>query len=298
MQPTQTYLSPAKINWFLHIVGKRADGYHLLETVFQKIDWCDELHISPNTTGQIQLTGDLSGVAAEHNLIHRAASALKVHAHTQSKSVDDLGADIHIHKNIPTGAGLGGGSSNAATVLIALNQLWQLDFDNDTLQAIGLQLGADVPFFVSPQPSAFAQGIGEKLTPIELPARELLLVKPNVHADTRAVYQHPQLVRDHAPLNMIMSELSVQLRNLNAHTLLSNDMQAAAFAIAPEIKQVRDALQNIAPQAYVRMSGSGATVFVSPQSVAERDALNQWLETCPADWQHRWCRTLSDAPFE
>ncbi|MCE1160228.1 MAG: hypothetical protein LWW74_03335, partial [Burkholderiales bacterium] len=103
MQPTQTYLSPAKINWFLHIVGKRADGYHLLETVFQKIDWCDELRISPNTTGQIHLTGDLSGVAAEHNLIHRAASALKVHAHTQSKSVDDLGADIHIHKNIPTG---------------------------------------------------------------------------------------------------------------------------------------------------------------------------------------------------
>ena len=294
MQHAHTYLSPAKINWFLHIIGKRADGYHLLETVFQKIDWYDELRIHPNITGQIRLEGDLSGVTVEHNLIYRAASALKTYAHVSGKDTTYLGADIHIQKNIPTGAGLGGGSSNAATVLTALNQLWQLDFDNDTLQIIGLQLGADVPFFVSPHPSAFAQGVGEKLTPIRLPARELLLVKPNVHADTRAVYQHPQLVRDHALLNMTMCELSEQLHHLNECTTLNNDMQAAAFAIAPVIKQVHATLQDITPHAYVRMSGSGATVFVSPQNATERDALNHWLKTCPEDWQHRWCRTLSE----
>ncbi|MBS1175429.1 MAG: ispE [Burkholderiaceae bacterium] len=298
MHHAQTYLSPAKINWFLHIIGKRADGYHLLETVFQKTDWCDELRICPNETGLILLQGDLSGVAIEHNLAHRAASALKAYAQTQGKDVEKLGADIHLHKHIPTGAGLGGGSSNAATVLTALNQLWQLHFDNATLQTIGLQLGADVPFFVSPHPSAFAQGIGEKLTPIELPTRELLLVKPNVHADTREVYQHPLLVRNHAHLNMGTSALSEQLKILNARTTLSNDMQAAAFAIAPEIKHVHDTLQHLVPHAYVRMSGSGATVFVLPQNTAERDTLNQWLETCPEDWQHRWCHTLSDTLFE
>ena len=294
MPRTQTYLAPAKINWFLHITGKRVDGYHLLETVFQKIDWFDELRIRPNETGLILLQSDLSGVTIEHNLAHRAASALKAYAQTQGKDTGHLGAEIHLRKNIPTGAGLGGGSSNAATVLTALNQLWQLHFDNVTLQTIGLQLGADVPFFVSPHPSAYAQGIGEQLSPIELPARELLLIKPNVHADTREVYQHPLLVRDHVPLDMGASALSEQLKILNARTTLSNDMQAAAFAIAPKIKRVHDTLQHLVPHTYVRMSGSGATVFACPQNSAERDALNQWLKTCPEDWQHRWCHTLSE----
>ncbi len=284
-----TYLAPAKINWFLHITGKRADGYHLLETVFQKIDWYDEIQISPNDSGQIQLQGDLSGVAIEHNLAHRAASALKAYAQTQGIDTAHLGADIRLQKNIPTGAGLGGGSSNAATVLTALNQLWQLNFNNPTLQTIGLQLGADVPFFVSPYPSAFAQGIGEILTPIELPARELLLVKPNVHADTREVYQHPQLVRDHAPLAISVASLSTQLQNLTAQSTLSNDMQTAAFAIAPEIEHVHSTLRTIAPNAYVRMSGSGATVFTCPNTSAERDALNEWRSKHSELWINRWC---------
>ena len=287
-----TYLAPAKINWFLHITGKRADGYHLLETVFQKIDWYDEIQISPNDSGQIQLQGDLSGVAIEHNLAHRAASALKAYAQTQGTDTAHLGADIRLQKNIPTGAGLGGGSSNAATVLTALNQLWQLNFDNPTLQIIGLQLGADVPFFVSPYPSAFAQGIGEILTPIKLPARELLLVKANVHADTREVYQHPQLVRDHVLLAISVATLSTQLQNLTAQSTLSNDMQTAAFAVAPEIERVYSTLRTIAPNAYVRMSGSGATVFACPQTPAERDALNEWRSKHSELWINRWCRGL------
>jgi 4-diphosphocytidyl-2-C-methyl-D-erythritol kinase len=294
MKSTHAYFAPAKINWFLHITGKRPDGYHLLETVFQKIDWRDEIHIRLNDSGQIELGGDLSGVAIEHNLAYRAASALKDLARSQGKAIEHLGAHITLHKNIPTGAGLGGGSSNAATVLNALNDLWQLNFPNDTLQKIGLQLGADVPFFVSPYSSALARGVGEILTDIPLPGRELLLIKPNVHADTREVYQHPLLVRNHAPLSMDMPMLNQQLQNLHEQSPLSNDMQAAAFAIAPEIERVYTALSAIAPKAYVRMSGSGATVFVCPTNHAERTLLDDWLNNCPAHWQHRWCRTLSD----
>lgn len=158
-----TYQSPAKINWFLHITGRRADGYHSLETVFQRIDWCDEIHITPNTDGQIYLS-DSASIAVSDNLIYRAALALKAHVQQhatnseQAERAAQLGADIELHKNIPMGAGLGGGSSNAATTLIALNELWQTNVDNATLQAIGLTLGADVPFFISPHASAFARG--------------------------------------------------------------------------------------------------------------------------------------------
>ncbi len=293
-----TYQSPAKINWFLHITGRRADGYHSLETVFQRIDWCDEIHITPNTDGQIYLS-DSASIAVSDNLIYRAALALKAHVQQhatnseQAEHAAQLGADIELHKNIPMGAGLGGGSSDAATTLIALNELWQTNVDNATLQAIGLTLGADVPFFISPHASAFARGVGEDLTPIALPARELLLVKPNVHADTASVYKHPLLVRDHAPLQETLADVQKQLRQINAHSPFSNDMQPAAFIIAPEIETVYKTLQAIAPQAYVCMSGSGATVFACPNTAEERAALALWQTSdCPAHWISRWCRTL------
>ncbi len=293
-----TYQSPAKINWFLHITGRRADGYHSLETVFQRIDWCDEIRITPNNDGRIYLS-DSASITVSDNLIYRAALALKAHLQQharndeQLKCVAQLGADIELHKNIPMGAGLGGGSSDAATTLIALNDLWQVNLDNATLQTIGLTLGADVPFFISPYSAAFARGVGEELSALDLPSRELMLVKPNVHADTRSVYQHPLLVRDHAPLHEGLGDLQKQLQQINAHAPFSNDMQSAAFVIAPEIETVYKTLQAVAPQAYVCMSGSGATVFACPNNAEQRAALAQWQShDCPSHWLSRWCHTL------
>ncbi|MGL4767395.1 MAG: 4-(cytidine 5'-diphospho)-2-C-methyl-D-erythritol kinase [Formosimonas sp.] len=265
------YLSPAKINWFVHITGRRADGYHTLESIFQRIDWCDELRIEPRDDGQIVLSGDLSGTTMSDNLAYRAARALQ--------AFSPLGANIHLTKHIPTGAGLGGGSSNAATVLLALNELWGLNLNRDALQSIGLGLGADVPFFVSGHAAAQVTGIGEILQPIELPARDLLLVKPHAHVATAAVFTHPDLPRQHPPLREWLAEGD-------------NDLEAVTFALAPEVRAVFDALRRAAPDAYVRMSGSGATVFAAPRNEAQREQLRHWRSPSP-DWHCRWVRTYA-----
>ena len=282
MRRMSKYLSPAKINWFLHITAQRSDGYHELETVFQRIDWCDELIITPRIDGQIILSGDLSGVLTSDNLAYRAARALQAYS--------PLGADIHLTKNIPTGAGLGGGSSNAATVLNALNDLWSLHLPNATLQEIGLTLGADVPFFVSGLNAAFATGVGEVLQPIDLPPREILLVNPNVHVATAAVFAHADLTRDHAPLAMDMHELSQLIEQANPQ--LSNDLQKATFALNQAVQSIYNALLDAAPQSLVRMSGSGATVFAAPFDKTERYALEVWRQKLPKQWHAYWMTTI------
>ena len=283
------YLSPAKINWFLHITGRRDDGYHLLQTVFQRIDWHDELVIAPRYDSVITLQGDLSGVPEHKNLAYRAASALREYV-----GRDALGATIVLSKNIPTGAGLGGGSSNAATVLNALNDLWQLNLPNIELQKIGLQLGADVPFFVSGLNAAFASGIGETLTPIDLPTRPLLLVNPNVHIATAAVFNHPDLIRNHAHLSLTMDELSHLLNQPNADPPLTNDLEKATFALSTDVQAVYHTLNTLAPDACVRMSGSGATVFAAPTDDAQWYALEQWRLQCTEQWQVLWVNTQSN----
>ena len=283
------YLSPAKINWFLHITGRRDDGYHLLQTVFQRIGWHDELLIAPRHDGVITLQGDLSGVPEHKNLAYRAASALREYVDR-----DALGATIVLSKNIPTGAGLGGGSSNAATVLNALNDLWQLNLPNIELQKIGLQLGADVPFFVSGLNAAFASGIGETLTPIDLPTRPLLLVNPNVHIATAAVFNHPYLIRNHAHLSPTMNELSHLLNQPNADSPLTNDLEKATFALSTDVQAVYHTLNTLAPDACVRMSGSGATVFAAPTDDAQWYALEQWRLQCTEQWQVLWVNTQSN----
>lgn len=285
-----THLSPAKINWFLHVTGQRADGYHTLETVFQCIDWCDELQIHADESGAIRLSGDLCGVADTDNLAHRAARALQQHAHAQGIAVDHLGAHIHLIKHIPTGAGLGGGSSNAATVLRVLNEAWHLHFDNPTLQAIGLTLGADVPFFVSQHSAALAKGVGETLQALNLVSRDLLLVNPNVHVNTGAVFTHPDLPRRHAPLSDSAGALQAQLNLLPFQAAHSNDLEVVTFTVSPEVKAVHDALKPIAP---TRMSGSGATVMACPSNEAQHHALNEWTQRCPTHWQFRWVKTIA-----
>ncbi len=288
MHPSR-YSSPAKINWFLHITARLGNGYHSLETVFQKIDWCDQIDIVITDAPEVVLKGDLSDMPPEENLMYRAARALQLRADATWQA---KGAVLTLQKNIPMGAGLGGGSSNAATVLNALNTLWQLHFSSDVLHELALSLGADVPFFLNDSTSAFASGIGEQLTAMNLPALELFLVKPAVHASTQAVYQHPLLVRNHPSLNLSVAELSARLPLLDAQSDLANDMQVAAFAIAPEIKQVYDALRQVVPDAYVRMSGSGATVFAFVRTAQQRAALQQWQTQAPAHWQQQWCHTL------
>ncbi|GHA72269.1 4-diphosphocytidyl-2-C-methyl-D-erythritol kinase [Formosimonas limnophila] len=283
-----TYLAPAKINWFLHITGRRADGYHTLETVFQRIDWCDELTIQTTDDGVITLTGDLSGVAMTANLAYRAAVALRDRA--ELPKGHSLGARIHLAKNIPMGAGLGGGSSNAATVLTALNDLWGLDFANQTLQKIGLTLGADVPFFVSDFNAAFATGVGEVLTPIDLPARELFLVNPNVHVPTAQVFSGFRRFGFTPSLDVSLSELPDLLPN---HQVFSNDLEKSTFEIAPAVAHVYEVLSAAMPDGFVRMSGSGATVFAMPMDGAQRQVLDDWRQVCPPDWQCRWVSTAS-----
>jgi 4-diphosphocytidyl-2-C-methyl-D-erythritol kinase len=278
------YQSPAKINWFLHITSQRPDGYHLLETVFQRIDWCDEIRITPRNDGIIALAGDLSGVPESANLAHRAASALK---NTAGRVA--LGATIHLTKRIPTGAGLGGGSSNAATVLTALNQIWALHLPNQTLQQIGLTLGADVPFFVSGHAAAYATGVGEVLQEITLPNRDVFIISPNTHIATAAVFQHPALIRNHPPLQLTPHELSQCMAQSAQQSRFQNDLEPATFALNAKVQKAFNLLRNAAPNAWTRMSGSGATVFCAPTLVEEYEALRMLEANLGCfGWGVRW----------
>lgn len=190
-----TLPAPAKLNRMLHIVGRRQDGYHELQTLFQIIDLCDYLSFNLRQDGVIELTTSMDGVAHDDNLIVRAAKRL------QQASGTHLGASISIEKHLPMGGGLGGGSSNAATVLKGLNQLWQLGLSDATLAELGLALGADVPVFVLGK-SAWAEGVGEKLTPATLDTPWFVVIHPGISVSTPAIFQDPELTRDSLPITM------------------------------------------------------------------------------------------------
>jgi 4-diphosphocytidyl-2-C-methyl-D-erythritol kinase len=193
--PWTSWPAPAKLNLFLHIVGRRADGYHLLQTVFQLLDWGDTVRLRIRTDGKIRRDSDISGVPAESDLCLRAAAALRERAGRPA------GVDIALDKRIPLGGGLGGGSSDAATVLVALNALWATGLSIDELADVGLGLGADVPVFVRGH-SAWAEGVGERLTPISLPRRDYVIVDPRVSVATTALFQAPELTRNSPPMTM------------------------------------------------------------------------------------------------
>ena len=184
---TFTVLSPAKLNLFLHITGRRPDGYHTLQTAFQLLDWGDSMQFTPNNSGRISLSICNLGISADENLIVRAARLLQERADDKS-----VGADIIVDKQIPAGGGLGGGSSNAATTLLVLNQLWGLNLDTEYLQLLGAKLGADVPVFVAGS-SAWAEGIGEILTPLDLPPYWYLIIQPDCHVSTAKIFSCEQL---------------------------------------------------------------------------------------------------------
>lgn len=243
--------APAKLNLFLHITGRRQDGYHTLETVFQLIDLGDSLDFELTNNGQILLL-DNSGIIPEKNLVVRAARALQAESRWAGQ-----GINIRLHKRIPLGGGLGGGSSNAATALLALNKLWQLELSADRLATIGLNLGADVPFFLCGH-NAWAQGIGEELTPLTLPKRWFLLVYPGVSISTQKIFAHPDLTRN-TP-RAIISDFT-QTWKLAGY-FGRNDLQTVAARLENPVAIALASVPNS------RMTGSGACVFAAFPSLA------------------------------
>lgn len=243
--------APAKINLFLRITGRRADGYHLLQSVFQFIDLCDRVHLRVRADGQMRRTLDLPGVSAEQDLTLRAARALQAHTGCA------LGVDISVDKHIPLGGGLGGGSSDAATVLVGLNRLWRLHLDEDTLAAIGLGLGADVPVFVRGR-AAWAEGVGERLHPVCLDEPHYVLLLAPCAVPTAAVFGAADLTRDCPPLTIrgFPSRAGV----LRARDLMraGNVCEAVARRLYAPVGQCLDAL---AGREVARMSGTGAACF-------------------------------------
>jgi len=252
--------APAKLNLFLHVIGRRADGYHLLQTVFRFIDRADTLRFEPRSDGEIVLATPIPGVPTDSDLTVRAARLL------QQASACRQGATIHLDKQLPMGGGLGGGSSDAATVLLALNHLWQTGLTRPQLEKLGLTLGADVPVFVHGH-NTFAEGIGEAFTDIELPPESYLVLHPAIHVPTSAIFGAPELKRDTPPIR------HSEWQPGQGH----NDLEAVACAKFPAVAEYLNWLKQHAPQAM--MTGSGACVFAGFASRREAEAI---LAQCPS----------------
>lgn len=277
-------LAPAKLNLFLHITGRRPDGYHALQTVFQLLDWGDTLHFTLRDDGLITRKSEIADVPAEDDLTVRAATLLKAHTGTRA------GVDIEIDKRLPMGAGLGGGSSDAATTLLALNRLWKLELPRAELQTLALKLGADVPFFVFGK-NAFAEGVGEALQVVQLPPRYFLVVTPKVHVPTAAIFSEKALTRDTKPLT-ITDFLAQQSCNAEwPDSFGRNDMQPVVVGKYAEVARVLRWFDNIAP---ARMTGSGASVFAAFRSIGQAEAAQARL---PAEWNSAVTASLDTHPL-
>ena len=277
-----TLRSPAKLNLFLHIVGRRADGYHLLQSIFQLIDWCDTIHLKLIPQNEIRRIDPIAGVEPENDLVVRAAKLLKDFCQIES------GVEIGLQKEIPMGAGMGGGSSDAATTLIGLNTLWNLKLNQKTLCELGLQLGADVPFFIFGK-NAFVEGIGEQIQEIDLETRDFLVIFPNQGIPTISIFQDPELTRNHG-------QITIDGFLASPWSDLSNDCQAVAMRICPEVKQALDWISQAVPGSEPRMSGSGSSVFTVLDPKADIAKLENLLQNLPKGWIGRVVRGLNKNP--
>jgi 4-diphosphocytidyl-2-C-methyl-D-erythritol kinase len=270
--------APAKLNLFLHILGRRPDGYHELQTCFQFVDLCDEITIEVRSDGQIRRAVEIPGLPAEADLCVRAAKAL------QAASGSALGADISLAKKIPVGGGLGGGSSDAATCLLALNHLWGVHWPSEKLAALGLKLGADVPVFVRGR-VAWAEGVGERLTPLYPPLApteaNYLILKPNVFVSTAAVFQDPELTRNSAPITI--------------HGFLAsggrNDCLGVVRRRYPEVAHALDWLSVFGT---ARLTGTGACVFLACETL---DLAQEIMRKVPPEFEGFLARGLNDSPL-
>ncbi len=283
--------APAKLNLFLHITGKRADGYHLLQSAFMLVDWCDTLHLELRMDGHIsredvtdETAQTTTSTSAPHeplpsdDLCVRAARALQLATGTT------LGVHIRLVKRIPSQAGMGGGSSDAATCLLGLNRLWNVRRQLLNLEQIGLQLGADVPFFLRGR-NAWVEGVGEQITPIQLPSAQFVVLKPASGVSTPAIFAAPDLKRD---------THSAIISGFVAHPYDygHNDLQPVAQRLNPDVSTALNMLreQGLSP----RMTGSGSAVFAK---ISGDEILNANLKTAPPGWQQRICQSLDAHPL-
>ncbi len=275
--------APAKLNFFLHVIGRRDDGYHLLQSLFVLIDWCDMLHFERRDDA-VLARHDLGAELPADDLCLRAARALQRLSGTSS------GADISIDKQLPAGAGMGGGSSDAASTLLALNRLWGLNWPRAQLAELALTLGADVPFFVGGH-NAFVEGIGERLIPVPVPTQWLAVVKPPQSIETRAIFGSPLLVRNTDAV--ILEGFLADTRESEAFQYGRNDLQPPAEAVCPEVAQAASVLNERFGNS--RMSGSGSAVFAGA-GMFERPT-GQIPENLPPGWVARMCRSLQQHPL-
>jgi 4-diphosphocytidyl-2-C-methyl-D-erythritol kinase len=289
--------APAKLNLFLHVIGQRADGYHLLQSPFVLIDWADNLHFELRRDGRM-LRHDIGPALPADDLCLRAARAL------QTASGTTLGADISIDKRVPWGAGLGGGSSDAASTLLALNRLWNLRLPRERLAGIALQLGADVPFFVGGD-NAFVEGIGEKLTPLRCPVMGFAVVKPAASLATREIFQHPAMVRDSIPVIVEGYLSGTDTEHLPPDWQRGfgrNDLQAAAEDRCVDVAKAAAFLKSKFGNS--RMTGSGSAVFSrwewfagSSGSPSATFPVEELLQDLPPGWVGRMCHSLVQHPL-
>lgn len=266
--------APAKLNLFLHILGRRPDGFHDLQTVFQILDWGDTIHLRAREDAAIRRVTDASGIAEADDLAVRAARLL------QAEAGVGLGAEIRIDKRIPIGGGLGGGSSDAATVLVALNLIWNCGLDGPALARLGLKLGADVPVFVHGH-TAFATGCGEHLTPLQLPERCYVMVDPGVGVSTRDMFQAPELTRDSA---------ATTIAGFISGAPTQNAFEPVVRARFPAVSRALDWLGNWGE---ARLSGTGGAVFAA---VAESEA-HAIAARCPSGMRAWVARGINESPL-
>ncbi|GMR20952.1 MAG: 4-(cytidine 5'-diphospho)-2-C-methyl-D-erythritol kinase [Gammaproteobacteria bacterium] len=266
--------APAKINLFLHVTGRRDDGYHLLQTMFQFLDFGDVLRFAIRADGVIHRAEDLPGVAEADDLCLQAARLLQRHTGCTP------GATIYLEKHIPQGGGLGGGSSNAATVLLALNELWETGLGRDELARLGLRLGADVPVFIGGA-AAWAEGVGEALTPVELETPYYVLLAPGVSVSTVQIFADPELTRN-SP--------AITIRDFHEGRT-RNDLEAVVFKHAPGVKQALSWLGQFGP---ARMTGSGSCLFLPVTDKAQAERI---VSQCPASWQCWLTRGVNTHPL-
>lgn len=266
--------APAKLNLFLHVTGRRPDGYHDLQTLFRFLDHGDALRFEVRGDGLIRRVSGPAEVPEDQDLVVRAARLLQVESGTRA------GADIHLVKRLPFGGGVGGGSSDAATTLLALNHLWRAGFSRERLQALGLRLGADVPVFVFGR-NAFAEGVGERLQVVDLPAAWYVVLTPPVHVSTAAVFSHPDLTRDSVPITLA-TFFSGAVRN---------DLERVVCRMHPEVSEALAWLSEFGP---ARMTGSGASVFCGFATPEQAQAV--WGRK-PAHWRGFVARGLQEHPL-
>ncbi len=278
MTNSLTLPAPAKLNLFLHVTGRREDGYHELQTLFQLLDWGDTLHFCANDSGEIHLEGSPADIAPGDNLIVRAARLLLEHG-KGGEQAGKKGVSIRLEKRIPAGGGLGGGSSDAATTLLALNRLWDRGLSGIELQKLGRQLGADVPVFVAGH-SAWAEGVGEILTPVELPGNWYLVLTPQCHVSTAEIFSHRELTRNSPAIKMAAF--------FEGHS--RNDCQKLVRKLHPEVDKALNWLEKFGG---ARLTGTGACVF---SSFPDEDSARSVLQAAPEDLPGFVARGLNQSP--